>query len=101
MFHNCLSIRANKTLKSSQSTIFKPDWVLYVVPWYIKREIGACEVKAPNKTNPGPISDFAKLALQMKSMVNELVHLGVDDPRAYGFLVEGNVHSKSSIARYG
>lgn len=84
--------RANGWLTSSKTEsakVFKPDWVVYVKPWYQRCEIAVCEVKPPSKLSSGPLSDFAKLGLEMQQMLVYLKQKGIRDAYVLGILVEG------------
>ncbi|KAF7720558.1 hypothetical protein EC973_007495, partial [Apophysomyces ossiformis] len=51
-------------------------------------DLVVCEVKPSDKAGPGPISDFVKFALEMRSIINLLAKLGVPEPRVFGILVK-------------
>ncbi|KAF7721058.1 hypothetical protein EC973_005505, partial [Apophysomyces ossiformis] len=69
--------------------VFKPDWVVFVRPWFARFDLGICEVKPEGKQNPGAISDKVKLGLEMQAMINTLTVQGLDEPRACAILVKG------------
>ncbi|ORX42783.1 hypothetical protein DM01DRAFT_1400569 [Hesseltinella vesiculosa] len=76
------------TATTNDDYTFKPDWVVYVKPWYRRFDLGACEVKTM-RGHSGIISDYTKLGLEMRDMLCELVKEGVDDPHVCGILVKG------------
>ncbi|KAI8342661.1 hypothetical protein BC941DRAFT_448851 [Chlamydoabsidia padenii] len=79
---------ANSTLESSSST--KPDWLNYIRPWYTKIDITTYEVKPPSKQGNSDQSDFVKLGLEMRRMVNKMLDvIKVEDAMVFGILVEG------------
>ncbi|CAO3597733.1 unnamed protein product [Absidia cylindrospora] len=83
---------ANGWLSSSKlelSKVFKPDWVVYVEPWWQRCDLAVCEVKPTNKVSPPPVSDFVKLGFQMKQMLLFLQNQGLEDAYVLGILVEG------------
>lgn len=68
----------------------KPDWLCYVRPWSKKIDLALCEVKSPGKSGSADVSDFVKLGVEMKAMLNKLVGIiGIDDAAVFGILVEG------------
>ncbi|KAI9496431.1 hypothetical protein BDB00DRAFT_892354 [Zychaea mexicana] len=79
---------ANSSLESS--TQMKPDWLNYIRPWHMKIDITACEVKPPSKQRNGEHSDFVKLGLEMRGMLNKMLDIiEVEDAMVFGILVEG------------
>ncbi|CAO3588423.1 unnamed protein product [Absidia cylindrospora] len=52
--------------KSESSKVSKPDWVVYVKPWWQRCDVAVCEVKSVNKMCPPSVSDFVKLGFQMQ-----------------------------------
>ncbi|KAI9302078.1 hypothetical protein BJ944DRAFT_153649, partial [Cunninghamella echinulata] len=78
-----------ESCKKENELIFKPDWAAFVRPWYTRFDIGVCEVKPPGKKNVGVYSDYVKMGLEMKNMLNCLVKEGVDDAQVFGILVVG------------
>ncbi|KAF7727354.1 hypothetical protein EC973_007663 [Apophysomyces ossiformis] len=72
-----------------QGNAFKPDWVVYTKTWKAKATLGVMELKVAHKKNPGYITDFVKIAKEMKMTINEMVCQGVDHPVVCGILVEG------------
>ncbi|KAF7726108.1 hypothetical protein EC973_009083 [Apophysomyces ossiformis] len=66
---------------------FKPDWVAFVKPWFTRFDIGVCEVKT-TRTNAGVFSDYVKLGLEMRDMLNELIKQGLDHAQVCGILVK-------------
>jgi hypothetical protein len=79
---------ANLTLNSSKDNL-KPDWTLYIKPWFKKFEITSCEVKPPGKVGRGDVSDFVKIGLELKGMLDSIVEIGVENASVFGILVEG------------
>lgn len=67
----------------------KPDWTLYVKPWYTRFDLASCEVKPPSKVGSGDITDFEKMGLELKEMLEPLLQIGVEDAHVFGILVEG------------
>ncbi|CAO3576532.1 unnamed protein product [Absidia cylindrospora] len=68
----------------------KPDWLSYIRPWHIKMVITACEIKPPSKNGSTGYSDFVKLWLEMRGMLNKVLHIiGVDRAAVFGILVDG------------
>lgn len=67
----------------------KPDWIAYVKPWFKKFNIIACEVKPPSKVGRGDISDYVKLGIEMKDMLNGIMDARVASASVLGILVEG------------
>lgn len=51
--------------------------------------IVACEVKPSSKVGRGDISDYVKLGIEMKYMLNELMDASVASASVLGILVEG------------
>ncbi|CAO3599446.1 unnamed protein product [Absidia cylindrospora] len=83
---------ANGWLSSSKlelNKVFKPDWVVYVKPWYRRCDLAVCEVKPPGKMSPPPFSDYVKLGFEMKQMLTFLSQQGVDEAFVLGILVDG------------
>ncbi|KAI9305942.1 hypothetical protein BJ944DRAFT_264339 [Cunninghamella echinulata] len=80
---------ANAKLNNNSGNKYKPDWTLYVKPWFTKMPIVTCEVKTPSTANRGYISDFVKLGLEMKDMLTLLLDSCIDDVAVFGILVEG------------
>lgn len=62
----------------------KSDWMQYIRPWYNKIVITTCKVKPPGKQWNPVLSDFVKLALEMRGIID------VEDAKVFGILVEGN-----------
>lgn len=67
----------------------KPDWIAYIKPWFKKFNIVACEVKPSSKVGRGDISDYVKLGIEMKDMLNEIMNASVGPASVLGILVEG------------
>lgn len=86
---NLKTCRANVVLNNKNDDQLKPDWIAYVKPWFKKLNIIACEVKPPSKVGRGDISDYVKLAIEMKDMLDELMNAGVASASVLGILVEG------------
>jgi hypothetical protein len=80
--------RANLTLNSSRDKL-KPDWTLYIKPWFTRFDLASCEVKPPKTVGRGDISDFVKIGQGLKDMLNSLLQTGVKDVSVFGILVEG------------
>ncbi|CDH51066.1 hypothetical protein RO3G_15572 [Lichtheimia corymbifera JMRC:FSU:9682] len=79
---------ANSSLESS--TQMKPDWLNYIRPWHMKIDITTCEVKPPSKQGNCEHSDFVKLGLEMRGMLNKMLDIiEVEDAMVFGILVEG------------
>lgn len=75
---------------------YKPDWFTYVKPWIRKFKLATCEIKPPSKVGRGDISDFVKLGIEMRDMLNEILSIGVDDASVCGILIEGNFFYKKN-----
>ncbi|KAG0183759.1 hypothetical protein DFQ28_001039, partial [Apophysomyces sp. BC1034] len=84
---------SNGALESSRGVVdlIKPDWVVFVRPWFTRFDLGVCEVKPEGKHNSGAISDTVKLGIEMQAMINALIAEGLDDPRVCGILVKGYI----------
>ncbi|KAG1039318.1 hypothetical protein G6F43_012535 [Rhizopus delemar] len=80
---------ANVVLNNKNDDQVKPDWIAYVKPWFKKFNIVACEVKPPSKVGRGDISDYVKLGIEMKDMLNEIMDARVASASVLGILVEG------------
>lgn len=72
-----------------KETVYKPDWVLFAKGYSMLTVIGTLELKLAHKRNPGCVSDYVKLAKEMKLVLHQLIHLGVSRPVASGILVQG------------
>jgi hypothetical protein len=77
-------------LINTSDSQYKPDWFAYVKPWIKRFTIAACEIKPPSKVGRGDVSDFAKLGIEMRDMLNEIMNIGVDDDSVLSILVEGS-----------
>ncbi|KAI9484228.1 MAG: hypothetical protein EXX96DRAFT_478952 [Benjaminiella poitrasii] len=75
--------------KDVAETIYKPDWAVFANGNPVITVIGTLELKISYKRNPGCVSDYVKLAKEMKLVLNQLIHLGVIRPIACGILIEG------------
>ncbi|KAG1166781.1 hypothetical protein G6F36_012808 [Rhizopus arrhizus] len=80
---------ANVVLNNKNDDQVKPDWIAYVKPWFKKFNIIACEVKPPSKVGRGDISDYVKLGIEMKDMLNGIMDARVASASVLGILVEG------------
>jgi hypothetical protein len=80
--------RANLTLDSSSDKL-KPDWTLYIKPWFTRFDLASCKVKTTKTVGPGDTSDFVKIGRELKDMLNSLSQIGVNDVSVFGILVEG------------
>lgn len=70
----------------------KPDWLAYVRPCKQKIDLVTCEVKPPGRQTYGHQSDFVKLGLEMRSMLNAMIDvISKEDALAFGILVEGKL----------
>ncbi|SAL96587.1 hypothetical protein [Absidia glauca] len=79
---------ANSSLESSAQ--MKPDWLSYIRPWRTKVDITICEVKPPSKQGSGDQSDFVKLGLEMRGMLDKMLDvIEAEDAMVFGILVEG------------
>ncbi|KAG0162808.1 hypothetical protein DFQ30_001248, partial [Apophysomyces sp. BC1015] len=78
---------ANSSLESNPQ--LKPDWTLYVKPWHTKIDLATCEVKPPGKPGSSDLSDFVKLGVELRTMLNALIGVGIEDANVFGILVEG------------
>ncbi|ORE19240.1 hypothetical protein BCV71DRAFT_283834 [Rhizopus microsporus] len=58
--------------------------------------LATCEVKPPSKVGRGDISDFVKLGIEMRHMLDEILSIGVDDASVLDILVEDNFFIKKS-----
>ncbi|KAI8388226.1 uncharacterized protein BYT42DRAFT_559349 [Radiomyces spectabilis] len=72
------------------STVFKPDWVVYAAAGPALSAVGILELKVDYKRNPNYMTDFVKLAKEMKLILHQLIHAGVQEPIVCGILIEGN-----------
>ncbi|KAG0183841.1 hypothetical protein DFQ28_000770 [Apophysomyces sp. BC1034] len=68
---------ANSSLESNPQ--LKPDWTLYVKPWHTKIDLATCEVKPPGKPGSSDLSDFVKLGVELRTMLNALIGVGIED----------------------
>jgi hypothetical protein len=48
--------------------------MLYIKTWFTKLDIISCEVKLPGKVGRGNIFDFVKIGLELKDMLDSIVH---------------------------
>lgn len=90
-FAHLIINRANIVLINTNDSQYKPDWFAYVKPWIRKFKLATCEIKPPSKVGRGDISDFVKLGIEMRDMLNEILSIGVDDASVFGILIEGNI----------
>ncbi|ORY95068.1 hypothetical protein BCR43DRAFT_516668 [Syncephalastrum racemosum] len=74
-------------------TIYKPDWVVFANGASMLTVVGTLELKVNYKRNPGFVSDYVKLAKEMKLVLHQLIHLGVTRPVASGILIQGTPES--------
>ncbi|CAO3614354.1 unnamed protein product [Mucor hiemalis] len=72
---------ANVVMNNKSEVQLKPDWAAYVKPWL--KKVVSWEVKPPSKVGRGDISDFVKLSIEMKDMVNEIIKIGVYTPHQF------------------
>ncbi|OAD77126.1 hypothetical protein PHYBLDRAFT_68062 [Phycomyces blakesleeanus NRRL 1555(-)] len=70
--------------------VYKPDWALFAKSGSMLTVIGTLELKVAYKRNMGYVSDYVKLAKEMKLVLHRLIYLGVTRPVAYGILVQGS-----------
>lgn len=89
-FSHFINNRANIVLINTNDSQYKPDWFAYVKPWIKKFKLATCEIKPPSKVGRGDISDFVKLGIEMRDMLDEILSIGVDDASVFGILIEGN-----------
>ncbi|CEI90542.1 hypothetical protein RMCBS344292_04864 [Rhizopus microsporus] len=75
--------------KDLAETVCKPDWAVFANGNPMITVIGTLELKISYKQNPGCVSDYVKLAKEMKLVVYQLIHLGVTRPIACGVLIQG------------
>lgn len=75
--------------KDVVETVYKPDWTVLSNGNPVITVIGTLELKVSYKRNPGSVSDYVKLAKEMKLVLHQLIHLGVIRPLACGILIEG------------
>ncbi|KAF7726047.1 hypothetical protein EC973_009112 [Apophysomyces ossiformis] len=78
---------ANSSFESDPQ--LKPDWTLYVKPWHTKIDLATCEVKPPGKPGSSDLSDFVKLGVELRTMLNALIDLGMEDANVFAILVKG------------
>ncbi|CEG65603.1 hypothetical protein RMATCC62417_02354 [Rhizopus microsporus] len=96
---------ANIVLINTNDSQYKPDWFAYVKPWIKKFKLATCEIKPPSKVGRGDISDFVKLGIEMRDMLDEILSIGVDDASVFGILIEGKqvstyaMNTKSGVFR--
>lgn len=95
-FAHSINNRANIVLINTNDSHYKPDWFTYVKPWIRKFKLATCEIKPPSKVGRGDISDFVKLGIEMRDMLNEILSIGVDDASVCGILIEGNFFYKKN-----
>ncbi|KAG0161927.1 hypothetical protein DFQ30_004843, partial [Apophysomyces sp. BC1015] len=68
----------------------KPDWLNYIRPLHAKIDIATCEVKPPSKQGTADFSDFVKLGLEMRGMLNAMLDIiDVENAAVFGILVRG------------
>lgn len=89
-FSHFINNRANIILINTNDSQYKPDWFAYVKPWIKKFKLATCEIKPPSKVGRGDISDFVKLGIEIRDMLDEILNIGVDDASVVGILIEGN-----------
>ncbi|KAG1544971.1 hypothetical protein G6F49_010936 [Rhizopus delemar] len=96
---------ANIILINTNDSQYKPDWFAYVKPWIKKFKLATCEIKPPSKVGRGDISDFVKLGIEIRDMLDEILNIGVDDASVVGILIEGKqvstyaMNTKSGVFR--
>ncbi|CAO3600522.1 unnamed protein product [Absidia cylindrospora] len=79
---------ANSALESSDD--MKPDWLVYIRPWNRKIDLTTCEVKPPLKNGSVDYSDFVKLGLELREMLDTMLGIIEDEHAAvFGILVKG------------
>jgi hypothetical protein len=77
---------ANKGLESNQT--YQLDWCASVKFWKNKYNIIAAEAKPHTKQNRRMVSDYVKLARELKLMLEEIIKSGADQPVVFGMLVK-------------
>lgn len=83
-----MSGRYDKTMPSMND--YKPDLLVFLkLKYSAQLEFFVCEIKKPGCAGNRYESDFAKTQRELKAMLNLQIQLGVDDPVAFGILVEG------------
>lgn len=75
--------------KDVAEIVYKPDWAVFANGNPVIIAIGTLELKVSYKRNPGCVSDYVKLAKEMKLVLHQLIYLGVIRPIACGILIEG------------
>ncbi|KAI9007885.1 hypothetical protein CLU79DRAFT_536084 [Phycomyces nitens] len=70
-------------------TVYKPDWAVFANGNPVVIMTGTLELKVSYMRNPGCVSDYVKLAKEMKLVLHQLIHLGVIRPIACGILIQG------------
>ncbi|KAG1048848.1 hypothetical protein G6F43_008794 [Rhizopus delemar] len=60
----------------NHSSLYKPDWVVYTKSRESVTAVGVMELKVIYKRNPSYMTDFVKLAKQMKLILHHLVYMG-------------------------
>ncbi|RCH85188.1 hypothetical protein CU098_008587, partial [Rhizopus stolonifer] len=76
--------------KDVAEIVYKPDWAVFANGNPVIIAIGTLELKVSYKRNPGCVSDYVKLAKEMKLVLHQLIYLGVIRPIACGILIEGS-----------
>lgn len=89
-FSHFINNRAKIVLINTNNSQYKPDWFAYVKPWIKNFKLATCEIKPPSKVGCGDISDFIKLGIQMRDILDEILSIGVDNASVFGILIEGN-----------
>lgn len=85
-------LNVHKTLKRiSAESCFKPDVkISYEYKGGQNLDLCIIEVKKKSNTTYTPNnSDFIKIHLEMKAMLDRLIKMNVDDPVVYGLLIQG------------
>ncbi|KAI8140898.1 hypothetical protein BJV82DRAFT_194512 [Fennellomyces sp. T-0311] len=69
---------------------FKPDYIVFIAQKAARFDITCAEAKSPSNSRATfPRSDFTKLGLELKWMINTLVRNGIQDPVVGGVLIRG------------
>ncbi|KAF7720758.1 hypothetical protein EC973_006157 [Apophysomyces ossiformis] len=76
--------------RNSQSLLYKPDRVVYSKAGSSTAALGVMELKVSYKRNPNYMTDFVKLAKQMKLILHGLLYVGIPAFVVCGILIQGS-----------
>ncbi|KAI8388227.1 uncharacterized protein BYT42DRAFT_559379 [Radiomyces spectabilis] len=71
-------------------TKLKASWILYANSGSALYAVGIMELKVDYKRSSNHMTNFVKLAKEMKRILLELIYLGVQAPLVCGILIEGD-----------